>query len=202
DGAIKLRSKPEGGNTFTLVLPQEASAPDEQAGTELEPSDVKNDWPHLLIVEDNREAADLLVRNLARGGYRAEVAWGGIDVLERARELRPVAITLDILLPDLDGWELLNTLKADQETRDIPVLVVTVVDEPELARALGAHDYFVKPVDSRALLSRLDQYTFTTKVREHRVKVLVVDDEPSNVERLVALLEPVGFSVLRAYDGA
>jgi CheY-like chemotaxis protein len=156
----------------------------------------------VLVVEDNREAADLLVRNLARGGYRAEVAWGGIDVLERARELRPVAITLDILLPDLDGWELLNTLKADQDTRDIPVLVVTVVDEPELARALGAHDYFVKPVDSRALLSRLDQYTFTTKVREHRVKVLVVDDEPSNVERLVALLEPVGFSVLRAYDGA
>jgi signal transduction histidine kinase/DNA-binding response OmpR family regulator len=201
-GAIKVRSKPEGGSTFTLVLPLEPSTAGTEAGSELQPADAEEDWPLVLVVEDNREAADLLVRNLARGGYRAEVAWGGIDVLERARELRPVAITLDILLPDLDGWELLNTLKADQETRDIPVLVVTVVDEPELARALGAHDYFVKPVDSRALLSRLDQYTFTTKVREHRVKVLVVDDEPSNVERLVALLEPVGFSVLRAYDGA
>src|SRR5207237_3024070 len=130
---------------------------------------------------------------------RAAVAWGGVGVLERAGQLRPVAITLDLLLPDLDGWELLNTLKADQETRDIPVLVVTVVDEPELARALGAHDYFVKPVDSRALLSRLDHYTFTSKVRENRVTVLAVDDEPSNVERIAALLEPVGFSVLKAY---
>jgi signal transduction histidine kinase/DNA-binding response OmpR family regulator len=201
-GAIKVRSKPEGGSTFTLVLPLEASAADNEAAGELEPSDAEKDWPLVLIVEDNREAADLLVRNLARGGYRAEVAWGGTDVVEKARELRPVAITLDILLPDLDGWELLNTLKGNEETRDIPVLVVTVVDEPELGRALGAHDYFVKPVDSKALLSRLDQYTFTNKVREQRVKVLVVDDEPSNVERLVALLEPVGFSVLRAYDGA
>ena len=80
--------------------------------------------------------------------------------------------------------------------------MVTVVDEPELGRALGAYDYFVKPVDTRALLSRLDHYTFTSKVRENRVTVLAVDDEPSNVERIAALLEPVGFSVLKAYGGA
>jgi CheY-like chemotaxis protein len=109
---------------------------------------------------------------------------------------------LDILLPDLDGWDLLNTLKRDAQTRDIPILVVTVVDEPELGRALGAHDYFVKPVDGKALLSRLDQYALTTKVREQQVKVLVVDDEASSVDRLVSLLEPVGFTVLRAYGGA
>jgi len=202
-GHVEVRSKRQGGSTFTLVLPLEARPPDQNAAEHGPPSQTaEDDWPVVLVVEDNRQAADLLVRHLSRGGYRAEVARGGADVLELARSVRPVAITLDILLPDLDGWELLNTLKRDAETRDIPILVVTVVDEPELGRALGAHDYFVKPVDGKALLSRLDQYALTTKVREHPVKVLVVDDEASSVDRMVALLEPVGFTVLRAYGGA
>jgi CheY-like chemotaxis protein len=201
-GRVEVRSS-EGGSTFTLVLPQQARAPDRELRDNTTPaSAVEKGWPLVLIVEDNREAADLLIRHLAKGGYRAEVAWGGRDVIEKARRLRPIAITLDILLPDLDGWELLNTLKRDRQTRDIPILVVTVVDEPELGRALGAHDYFVKPVDGKALLSRLDQYALTTRVREHPVKVLVVDDETSSVDRLAALLEPAGFTVLRAYGGA
>jgi signal transduction histidine kinase/CheY-like chemotaxis protein len=202
-GRVDVYSSREGGSTFTLVLPLEARAPRKDDGDHDAPAPTAEEgWPLVLIVEDNREAADLLVRHLARGGYAAEVARGGSDVLEKARKLRPIAITLDILLPDLDGWELLNTLKRDAQTRDIPILVVTVVDEPELGRALGAHDYFVKPVDGKALLSRLDQYALTTRVREHPVKVLVVDDEASSVDRLVALLEPVGFTVLRAYGGA
>ena len=202
-GRVDVHSAREGGRTITLVLPREPQ-PGRRDDPDQHPlsSTAQEDWPLVLIVEDNREAADLLVRHLARGGYAAEVARGGSDVLEMARRLRPIAITLDILLPDVDGWELLNTLKRDAQTRDIPVLVVTVVDEPELGRALGAHDYFVKPVDGKALLSRLDQYALTTRVREHPVKVLVVDDEASSVDRLVALLEPVGFTVLRAYGGA
>jgi CheY-like chemotaxis protein len=202
-GSVDVHSAREGGSTFTLLLPREPQ-PAMRADPDQDPlsSSAEGDWPLVLIVEDNREAADLLVRHLARGGYAAEVARGGSDVLEMARRLRPIAITLDILLPDVDGWELLNTLKRDAQTRDIPILVVTVVDEPELGRALGAHDYFVKPVDGKALLSRLDQYALTTRVREHPVKVLVVDDEASSVDRLVALLEPVGFTVLRAYGGA
>jgi signal transduction histidine kinase/CheY-like chemotaxis protein len=202
-GSIEVRSKPDGGSTFTLILPFEArptlAALDDGEVPSLDDAD---GLPLVLVVEDDQQSAVLMVRNLARGGYRAEVVRSGTEALEKARALRPIAITLDILLPDLDGWELLNTLKEDKDTREIPVLVVTVVDEPELGRALGAHDYFVKPVDGRALLSRLDHYTFTSKVRENMVTVLAVDDEPSNVERIAALLEPVGFSVLKAYGGA
>jgi CheY-like chemotaxis protein len=202
-GHVEVNSKREGGSTFTLVLPLDARPPEGNSAEHgTQPQTAEEDWPVVLVVEDNRQAADLLVSHLARGGYRAEVARGGADVLELARSVRPVAITLDILLPDLDGWELLNTLKRDTQTRDIPIVVVTVVDEPELGRALGAHDYFVKPVDGKALLSRLDQYALTTKVRERPVKVLVVDDEATSVDRMVALLEPVGFTVLRAYGGA
>jgi CheY-like chemotaxis protein len=118
-----------------------------------------------------------------------------------ARELDPVAITLDILLPEIDGWEVLNRLKADEATRNIPVVMVSVVDNPALGRALGAVDYFVKPVDAKSLLSRLSQYTFTTKVASEPVRVLVVDDEQANLDLLQALLEPAGFTVLRAGTG-
>jgi len=118
-----------------------------------------------------------------------------------ARELKPAAITLDILLPEVDGWEVLNRLKADEATRDIPVVVVSIIDNPALGRALGAFDYFVKPVDGRALLSRLSQYTFATEVKTEPVRVLIVDDEQANLDLLEALLEPAGFGVLRAGGG-
>src|SRR5260370_7324173 len=118
-----------------------------------------------------------------------------------AGELKPVAITLDILLPEVDGWEVLNRLKADEATQNIPVIVVSVVDNPALGRALGAFDYFVKPVDGKALLTRLSQYAFTNKVKSGPMRVLVVDDERANLDLLEALLKPAGFAVIRAGGG-
>src|SRR4029077_17269454 len=133
--------------------------------------------------------------------FRTTVARTGPDALRMAGELKPVAITLDILLPEVDGWEVLNRLKAAEATRNIPVVVVSVVDNPALGRALGAFDYFVKPGDGKALRSRFGQYTFTTRVKSEQVRVLVVDDEQANLDLLEALLVPAGFGVLRAGGG-
>jgi CheY-like chemotaxis protein len=141
------------------------------------------DRPLVLVVDDDPHAAEILARHLDAGGFRSALASTGPEALLMARDLKPVAITLDILLPEVDGWEVLNRLKADESTRNIPVVVVSVVDNPALGRALGALDYFVKPVDGKALLSRLSQYTFTTKVQSEPVRVLVVDDEPANLDR-------------------
>ena len=157
--------------------------------------------PLVLVVEDNPHAAEILARHLDNGGFRIEVARSGPEALTMARDLKPVAITLDILLPGVDGWEVLNRLKADEVTRNIPVVVVSVVDNPALGRALGAFDYFVKPVDGRALLSRLSEYTFTTQSKAEPVRVLVVDDEQANLDLMEALLTPEGFSVLTASGG-
>src|SRR3977135_2372089 len=116
--------------------------------------------PLILIVEDNPIAAELLTRIVERGGFRTEVARTGTEALAKARGLQPVAIPLDMLLPELDGWDVLARLKRDEATSHIPVLVVSVVDEPQLAIALGACDYLVKPVRANDLLQRLSRFNF------------------------------------------
>jgi CheY-like chemotaxis protein len=206
-GTVTVESALGKGSTFTLHLPLQATTPQSHAsvpGAQIEgPEGAANDLdrPLVLVVEDNPQAAEIMARHLYHGGFRVARARTGPEALSMARDLKPVAITLDILLPEVDGWEVLNRLKADEATRNIPVVVVSVIDDPTLGRALGAFDYFVKPVDGKALLSRLGQYTFTTKVKSAPVRVLVVDDEKANLDLLEALLEPAGFGVIRANSG-
>jgi len=201
-GQVIVESEVGKGSTFTLRLPlQSAARP--VAAPVAPPAVATTDpsAPLVLVVDDNPQAAEILSRYLHTGGFRTTVARTGPEALRMAGELKPVAITLDILLPEVDGWEVLNRLKADQATQNIPVVVVSVVDNPSLGRALGALDYFVKPVDGKALLSRLGQYSFTTNLKSEQVRVLVVDDEPANLDLLEALLVPAGFGVLRAGSG-
>jgi CheY-like chemotaxis protein len=117
-----------------------------------------------------------------------------------ARTRRPDAIVLDVLLPGMDGWDVLRTLKADPDLRDVPVLMVTVVDEREVGLALGATDYLVKPVDRAALLSRLAAFKLPDR-GGRPVNALVVDDDPVAVEVVAGTLEQEGFSVQRAFGG-
>jgi CheY-like chemotaxis protein len=201
-GQVSVESAPGKGSTFTLRLPYQATEPQTPAPIPLpQVVAIDLDRPLVLVVDDDPHAAEILARHLDAGGFRSAFASTGPEALLMARDLKPAAITLDILLPEVDGWEVLNRLKADESTRNIPVVVVSVVDNPTLGRALGALDYFVKPVDGKALLSRLSQYTFTTKVQSEPVRVLVVDDEPANLDLLEALLKPAGFGVLRANGG-
>jgi CheY-like chemotaxis protein len=155
----------------------------------------------ILVVDDNNEAAELLARHLDKGGFRMAIARTGNEALTMARSLQPAAITLDIQLPGIDGWEVLSRLKADEATRNIPVVVVSVADNPGLGRALGALDYFVKPVDGNALLSRLSQYTLKSVERGGPIRVVVVDDEKANLDLLEALLMDAGFGVVTVQDG-
>ena len=202
-GHVGVESEVGKGSTFTLRLPVEARAPQAPV-SEARPqssSAIDLNRPLVLVVDDNPQAAAILGHHLDAGGFRMEIAHTGPQAVSMARDLKPVAITLDILLPEIDGWEILTRLKADEVTQNIPVLVVSVVDNPALGRALGAIDYFVKPVDGKALMSRLSQYTFTDKVKREKVRVLVVDDEPANLDLAETLLTPMGFEVRRANGG-
>jgi len=201
-GEVNVQSVPGEGSTFVLRLPVGAKTTVALPVSEprrIAPSDPS--LPLILVVEDNAEASEILTRHLEEGGFRLAIARTGTEALAMARELKPVAITLDILLPEIDGWEVLKLLKADELTWNIPVVVISVIDNPALALALGAKDYFVKPVDRGALLSRLSQYAYSAKIQPGETRVLVVDDEPANLELLQNLLEPEGFKVLKAPGG-
>jgi DNA-binding response OmpR family regulator len=158
--------------------------------------------PVVLVVEDDPAAADLLRVYLDGAGFGVAVTPSGRVALDWAAELNPSAIVLDILLPDIDGWEVLQHLKRSAETQGIPVLVVSVVDDRPLGLALGAVDYFVKPIARDSLLEAIGRLTFTTKVQTRVVTALVIDSDPSADARYRGLLEPEGFRVISARDGA
>ena len=199
-GTIGVRSVPKQGSTFWFTVPVAT-----HDGPSVEPPvqepNGQATGPLVLVVEDDPRAVELLVHYLRSAGYQTEVAKDGSEALAKAQRLQPVAITLDVSLPRLDGWEVLALLKQDDKTANIPVVVVSVIDERSRGRALGAADYFVKPVSRDALIARLNRYTFATKVKERDVKVLLVDDDPQALELLAKILEPLGFSVIKATSG-
>jgi signal transduction histidine kinase/CheY-like chemotaxis protein len=203
-GNVRVESELGKGSRFTIDLPVEARSPhrpSSQANGRTGAVKVDVNQPLVVVVEDDPVAAELLARQIERVGFRTEVARTGTEALTMARERKPAAITLDILLPDMDGWEVLTRIKRDPLTSDIPVIVVSVVDNPTLGTALGALDYFVKPVEPKELVSRLTNYNLSRTNEGPKTSVLVVDDEAANRELLKQVLESAGFRVIIAGGG-
>ena len=199
-GDVRVVSSVEKGSTFTLSLPIRAVAPAADHA-EAMPANGHGSAPLVLVVEDDPAAAELLTRQLIGAGYRTEIARTGSEAIAKARELHPAAITLDIILPEVDGWEVMTQLKSDAATSAIPVVVVSIVDNAELGLALGAIDYFVKPVEAKELIARLNLLKIKNPNRDGEVRVLIVDDEAANRHWLIKALEPAGFTVLPASGG-
>jgi CheY-like chemotaxis protein len=145
-------------------------------------------------------AAGLIRTQLIEGGYRVALVASGHAGLGAAKRLLPQVITLDLGLPDLDGWEVLYRLKNDPATQGIPVLVVTAQDQGQLGPSLGAVDWLTKPVDAKRLLSALYRCQALGAPRRH-LRILVVDDEATVLEALETLLAREGHRVMRASDG-
>ena len=200
-GDVRVTSQVNKGSVFTLVMPIHATVRPPSEHAVARSMNGHGAGPLVLVVEDDPAAAELLTRQLGNAGYRTEVAKSGAEALALARELKPAAITLDIIMPELDGWEVITRLKSDAATSHIPVVVVSVVDNPELGIALGAIDYFVKPVNASALVERLDRFDAPRAPGNRKVRVLVVDDEPANRTLLTEALEPAGFTVMTASGG-
>jgi CheY-like chemotaxis protein len=151
----------------------------------------------VLVIDDDPLQRDLMQRYLRKEGYTVRTASGGVQGLRLAHKLRPAAITLDVMMPDMDGWAVLESLKADQVLRDIPVIMLTMVDDPVRGFTLGASDYATKPVNRRKLSQILQKYTCLVPP----CPVLVIDDDPSARALTRAMLEKEGWAVSEAGDG-
>jgi signal transduction histidine kinase/DNA-binding response OmpR family regulator len=195
-GDVTVSSEAGGGSTFTVTLPRAypglaepvpvpAPGGEGQAGT-------------VLVIDDERATHELLERELGVRGYRVVHAPGGTEGLRLAREVRPDAITLDLVMPELDGWAVLRALKADPELHDIPVVLLSVLGDREMGYALGAADYLTKPIDVGLLLRVLNRHQGGD---DREARVLVIDDDPGTREVLRRALARQGWTVAVAVDG-
>lgn len=200
NGTIGVTSEVGVGSEFTVILPAQRAQVAADPAAEGPPA-LAGDRPSVLVIEDDPAAQQLLRRHLEGAGYDVLTTASGKQGLAWLAEVRPDAVLLDILLPDLDGWEILQRAKSDPRTRSIPIMVVSVVDDRQLGLALGAVDYVVKPVARERLLEALGRLTFTTKVRTRTVTALVIDADPAAADRYRELLEPEGFRIIDATDG-
>jgi len=191
-GRIWVESAPGQGSTFTFRL---------TGACQVETGQVTRDGsPLVLVIEDDMLTAGLIRTQLMEGGYRVALVASGHAGLGAAKRLLPQVITLDLGLPDLDGWEVLYRLKNDPATQGIPVLVVTAQDQGQLGPSLGAVDWLTKPVDSKRLLTALRRCQALGAPRRP-LRILIVDDEATVLEALEALLTREGHRIIRASDG-
>ncbi len=201
-GRVWVESELGRGSTFGFTIPLRAAATGTggiaPSAPAREPSPRRNGATTILLVEDEEHSIDLLTLHLSGAGFEVEVARDGRAGLDLARSLRPAGIVLDIMLPELDGWDVLATLKADPELAEIPVIIVSMLDERGKGFALGAAEYLVKPVARGDVHSALERCVRTPGASG---PVLVIDDDPRAIEFLAATLEHEGFAVLTAGDG-
>jgi signal transduction histidine kinase/CheY-like chemotaxis protein len=196
-GTIVVDSAPGRGSKFTITLPDKRRAQTAVEGApEAMETFVEDDRAALvMIVDDDPQARQLLGAAVRRAGYRVIEAGDGNTALAMARERRPDVITLDVLMPRMDGWAVLTALKSDPELAQIPVMVVTVLADRGIALSLGAAEFLTKPVDRARLAALIRQH-----VQGH-ASVLVVDDEADAREVARRHLERLGCEVAEAPDG-
>jgi PAS domain S-box-containing protein len=198
-GDIAVESDEGVGSTFIVRLPASVGGPAPAIVAEPAPGVIATAGPGetVLVIDDDAAARELLEGFFRKEGFAVAVATTGPDGVRMARELRPALITLDVMMPGMDGWAVLTQLKAEPELAETPVIMVTIVDDRNLGYALGATDYLTKPVDRDRLSALVRKY----RRASGRDTVLVVEDDAGTRDMLRKTLEREGWDVAEAANG-
>jgi PAS domain S-box-containing protein len=210
-GTIWVESEAGQGTTVSFRIPLVVDAGSErmvQAGMLLEALERQNrstagggEKPLALIIEDAPQAGELLRLYIESAGYRVEIARNGSDAVDMAKRLHPNVITLDLLLPVKDGWQVLKELKRHPLCKHIPVIIVSIIDEKSLGFSLGAVDYFVKPVNRDDLVQALDRVHILPRSARQKPSILIIDDDKAATDLIQVILENEGYRVFKAFQG-
>ena len=209
-GTVWIESEWEKGTSVFFKIPMIVDASSEkilQAGMLLDALQRENYTkdpkvkPLALIVEDSPQASELLKMYIESAGYNVEIARNGEEAVDIAKRLHPNVITLDLMLPIKDGWQVLKELKRHPLCKHIPVIIVSIIDEKNLGFSLGAVDYFVKPVNRIDLLQAMEKVHILPQRGERSPTVLVIDDDRAATDLVQVILESEGYNVLKAFHG-
>jgi len=199
-GDIHLHSELGRGSTFTVRLPRTGGGARSSSSPGFAtpfPASAPAALPLVLVVDDEKATRELIARGLEKEGFRLVAAASGEEALKLARERKPDVISLDVLMPGMDGWMVLRALKADPLTAPIPVVMVSMLDDRDIGHALGASDYLTKPFDRQKLVAALRRYRRDGTQRP----VLVVEDDAPTREVIKRALERDGWAVSEADNG-
>ena len=198
DGDVSVTSELGKGSTFVVRLPADSANRIETVAATADIEDEPRTCGDcVLVIDDDATARELIANHLREEGFSVATANSGRDGLRRAGEVRPMAITLDVLMPDLDGWTVLAALRGNPELADIPVVMATVTDQQRKGMALGAAGYLTKPIDRDQLIALLRPF----QARVRRTRVLMVEDDPAQRMSIRSVLEPQQWRVTEADNG-
>lgn len=199
-GDITIQSEPGIGSTFTVRIPSVVSENkiETRSAVEMPTVAAPRQICSVLVVDDDLAVQELLQRTLRKEGFQVITAPNGLQGLRLARALHPDVITLDVMMPGMDGWSVLSALKADPDTVDIPVIMLTIVEDRHLGYALGVSDYITKPVDRAKLVEILQKYRHDGLAPN---PILIIEDDPSTRQMLRRTLEREGWPILEAENG-